>query len=108
MPRLVLAPEARQDLRKIRDHIAQDNPQAARRVVTRLRDMARMLAGAPAMGRDRPELGADIRSFVADRYLLFCRPLNRAAGIELGRVLHGARDVDALFSGDTVFAGDRD
>jgi toxin ParE1/3/4 len=60
MPRLVLAPEARQDLREIRDHIAKDNPDAARRVVTRLRGLARILAGAPALGRARPELGAGI------------------------------------------------
>ena len=100
MPRLVLAPEARRDLREIRDHIAKDNPEAARRVVTRLRDLARMLASAPALGRDRPELGPHIRSFVADRYLLFYRPRRRAVGIELVRVLHGARDIDAVFSGN--------
>jgi toxin ParE1/3/4 len=82
MPRLVLAPEARQDLRNIRDYIAQTDPEAARRVVTRLRDIARMLAGAPAMGRNRPELGTHIRSFVADRHVLFYRPLRRPAGIE--------------------------
>jgi toxin ParE1/3/4 len=102
MPRLVLAPEARQDLREIRDHIAKDDPKAARRVVTRLRDLARVLAGAPAMGRDRPELGAQIRSFVADRYLLFYRPLRPAAGIEIVRVLHDARDIDAVLSGTVI------
>jgi toxin ParE1/3/4 len=100
MPRLVLAPEARNDLQKIDDHIAKDNPSAGRRVLTRLRDLARMLAGAPAMGRNRPELGPDIRSFVADRHVIFYRP-SRPAGIEVVRVLHGARDVDALFSADT-------
>ena len=100
MPRFVLAPEARQDLRAIRDHITRDNPEAARRVVLRLRDVARMLAGAPAMGRDRPELGTHLRSFVADRYVLFYRPLSRGLGIELVRVLHGARDVDTIFAGD--------
>jgi toxin ParE1/3/4 len=100
MPRLIIAPEARRDLREIRDHIAKDDPKAARRVVTRLRDMARMLAGASAMGRDRPELGAGLRSFVADRYVLFYRPLEGVAGIELTRVLHGARDLDAIFIGD--------
>jgi toxin ParE1/3/4 len=100
MPRLVLAPEARNDLQEIYDHIAKDNPSAARRVLTRLRDLARMLAGAPAMGRNRPELGPNIRSFVADRYVIFYRP-SRPAGIEVVRVLHGARDVDALFSEDT-------
>lgn len=100
MPRLVIAPAARQDLRGIRDYIAKDNPEAARRVVTRLRDLARLLAGAPYLGRRRPELGSDLRSFVADPYVLFYRPLQGAAGIELARVLHGARDVDALFSAD--------
>ena len=100
MPRLILAPEARQDLREIRDHTGKDNLEAAGRLVTRLRGMARMLAGAPAMGRARPELGTHIRSFVADRYLLFYRPLRRPAGIELVRVLHGARDVDAILSPD--------
>jgi len=100
MTRLIIAPEARQDLREIRDYIAQDNPVAARRVVTRLRDMARALAAAPALGRERPELGADIRSFVADRHVLFYRPLKGDVGIELARVLHGARDLDAIFLAD--------
>jgi toxin ParE1/3/4 len=100
MPRLVIAPEARKDLRAIRDYIAKDNPAAARRVVTRVRDLARMLAGAPALGRRRPKLGRDLRSFVADPYVLFYRPLVGASGIELARVLHGARDLDALFSTD--------
>jgi toxin ParE1/3/4 len=99
VPRLVIAPEARQDLRAIRGYIAKDDRKAADRFVTRLRDMARMLAGAPAIGRERPELGNDLRSFVVDRYVLFYRPLSGAVGIELVRVLHGARDVDAIFSG---------
>lgn len=100
MPRLVIAPEARQDLREIRDYIAKDNPVAARRVVTRVRDLARALAAAPALGRERPELGANLRSFVADRHVLFYRPLTAEAGIELVRVLHGARDLDAIFPAD--------
>ena len=99
MPRLVIAPEARQDLRAIRGYIAKDDRKAADRFVKRLRDMARMLAGAPVIGRERPEIGNDLRSFVVDRYVLFYRPLPGAVGIELVRVLHGARDVDAIFSG---------
>ncbi len=99
MARLILAPEARQDLHEIRDYIAKNNPDAARRVVRRVRDVARMIASAPAMGRERPELGVDLRSFVADRYVLFYRPLEGEVGIELARVLHGARDVEAIVSG---------
>jgi toxin ParE1/3/4 len=100
VPRIVIAPEARQDLREIRAYIARDDPKAAGRVVTRLRDIMRMLARAPAMGRARPELAADLRSFVADRHVLFYRPLKGAAGIEIARVLDGARDVDAAVSLD--------
>jgi toxin ParE1/3/4 len=62
--------------------------------------MARMLAGAPAIGRARLEIGAGIRSFVVNHYVLFYRPLTGTVGIELVRVLHGARDIDAVFSGD--------
>ena len=107
MPRLVVAPEARQDLQEIRDGIAKDDPKAAHRFVTRLGDMARMLAGTPAIGRDRTELGSHLRSFVADRYLFFYRPLDRdhrplkrGAGIEIVRIHHGAREIDAVFSED--------
>ena len=62
--------------------------------------MTRMVAGAPAIGRARPEISADIRSFVANRYVLFYRPLTGAVGIELVRVLHGAHDIEAVCSGD--------
>ena len=62
--------------------------------------MTRQLAGAPALGRIRPKLGPGLRSFVADRSVLFDRPLAGSTGIELARVLHGARDLDALFSAD--------
>jgi toxin ParE1/3/4 len=100
MPRLTIAPEARQDLQEIRDRILKESPKAARRVIMRLRQIARLRAGAPSLGRDRPELGMDLRSFVADRYLLFYRPLKGEEGIDLVRVLHGARDIDAIFTED--------
>ena len=100
MARLVIAAAARKDLRGIRDYTAKDDPEAAPRVVTRLREVARMLAGALALGRRRPEFGPQLRSFVADPYVLFYRPLAGTTGIELARVLHGARDLDGLFSGE--------
>jgi plasmid stabilization system protein ParE len=69
-------------------------------VVTRLREMRRLLAGAPAMGRDRPEFGPDVRSFVADHHVLFYRPLKRASGIGPVRVLRGIHEIDSISSGD--------
>lgn len=46
------------------------------------------------MGRSRPELGPEIRSFPVGRYVIFYLPLPK--GIEVVRVLHGSRDVGAI------------
>lgn len=47
------------------------------------------------MGRAREELAADLRSFAFGRYLIFYAPVHE--GIDVVRVLHSARDVDAAF-----------
>jgi len=50
------------------------------------------------MGRSRDELSANVRSFLFGRYVIFYEPI--AGGIDVVRVLHSARDIDAVFSGD--------
>jgi toxin ParE1/3/4 len=47
------------------------------------------------MGRAREELAADLRSFPFGRYVIFYMPVQD--GIDVVRVLHSARDVDAAF-----------
>jgi toxin ParE1/3/4 len=47
------------------------------------------------MGRAREELAADLRSFPFGRYVIFYMPAQD--GIDVVRVLHSARDVDAAF-----------
>jgi toxin ParE1/3/4 len=47
------------------------------------------------MGRLYPELAADLRGFPADDYIIFYREVSE--GIEIVRVLHGARDIQAVF-----------
>jgi len=54
-----------------------------------------MLAENPLAGRVREELAPDVRSFPVGNYLLFYRPTQN--GVELIRVLHGARDLRRLF-----------
>jgi toxin ParE1/3/4 len=54
-----------------------------------------LLPGQPLLGRLRPELALNLRSFPVDNHVIFYRPID--AGIEVARVLHGARDIDALF-----------
>jgi toxin ParE1/3/4 len=50
------------------------------------------------IGRARPELFADLRSLPFGRYVIFYLPRKR--GIEVVRVLHGARDLKSLFDED--------
>jgi len=95
MKRYQLSGPAQRDLREIGGYIAQDNTAAALRFLELLRAKCESLGEMPGMGREREELGAGLRSFAAGRYVIFYR--EREDGIEVVRVLHGARDVDSLF-----------
>ena len=95
MSRLAIRPEAIADLESIEDHIALDDVDQALAFIERLYETMTLLAGQPLMGRARPELGADIRSFPVGRYVIFYQPISN--GIDVVRVLSGARDIDAVF-----------
>ena len=95
MKRAIFAPAAEADLEAIYDYIATDNAVAAATLVTRLEDLATRLAETPGIGRARTELLPDLRSFPFGNYVLFYRPTE--GGIEIVRVLHGARDVPVIF-----------
>lgn len=48
------------------------------------------------MGRARDELAEGLRSFPTGQYIIFYQPV--PGGIEIVRVLHGARDLDAILN----------
>jgi len=56
----------------------------------------RVLATQPMLGRARDELAPGMRSLPFGRYVIFHVPLDD--GIDVVRVLHGARDVDVVFN----------
>jgi toxin ParE1/3/4 len=96
MPRLTIAAQAQADLQEIFNYVAQDHPEAARRVLQRLRVAARQLAQHPRMGRNRSEdLRCGLYSFPVGAYVLFYR--EQPGGIALVRVIHGSRDLLKLF-----------
>ena len=86
-------PRARLDLIKLWAYIADDNPNAADRLLERIESSLVLLQENPFSGRARPELGEGIRSKVVGNYILFYRPLGPA--IELVRVLEGHMDITA-------------
>ncbi len=95
MPQVTRRPLAEADILEIWDYIADDNPAAADRWVDQLDGQFRMLATQPKMGRARDELVPGVRSFPFGRYVVFYVPIDK--GIDVVRLLHGARDIDAVF-----------
>src|SRR5579863_6567237 len=98
MPSIVIRPKALDDLAEIWAYIAGDSVREADAFASRIHKEIRMLSRQPRMGRERPELLADLRSFPVGRYVIFYLPRPRA--IEVVRVLHGARDLKPLFEQD--------
>ena len=95
MPHVQVSPQAEQDLIEIWLFIAEGSPENADRFLDRLADAAERVAEFRDMGRARPELADDMKSFPLGRYVLFYRDC--ADGIELVRVLRASRDIDVLF-----------
>jgi len=94
MPRVVVRPRARQDLREIAIYVAERNPVAARRLVARIVASCKLHASVPRGGRARPELGQHLRSFVVDPYIVVYLPIDD--GIDVVRVVHGRRNIPAV------------
>lgn len=94
MASLFFAPSARQDLLDIFDYIARDKPTAAANWIDKIEEKCKLIATSPGFGERRPEYGADIRSSVVGRYVIFYRP--DKDGIEVVRVIAGDRDIRSL------------
>ena len=95
MNRRILSREAERDLRNIHEFIADRNPAAADRIIRHLELGISLLFDNPAMGRERPELADNLRSFLVAGYIIYYYPM--AAGIEVSRIAHGSMDARRLF-----------
>lgn len=104
MPEFTVSPEAQADLDLLHAYISADNPEAADQVLEAALATFKALGKMPGMGQPRTLKHSELsglRSFRVEgfrNYLIFYRPA--AAGVEIVRVLHGARDLDRLFSDD--------
>ncbi len=96
MPRIFKRPLARSDLTEIWDYIADDNETQADAFIDRIDQKFQTLASHPNMGRYREELAEGLRSFPIGRHVIFYRVIS--GGIEIVRVLHGSRDLNAIFN----------
>jgi toxin ParE1/3/4 len=94
MPTIVKSPRAREDLIEIWEFIAADDEHSADEFVAIIDEKFRVLAERPSIGRLRNELVEGLRIFPIGRYVIFYLAI--PDGIEIVRVLHGARDVDSI------------
>ena len=92
---LIKTPEAEKDLEDIGLYIAQDNPAAAYKIIDKIEDTYFLLAEFPLIGRMRPDIAEDARSFAVGSFIILYRVID--GGIEIVRVVHGARDMSGLF-----------
>ena len=94
MPHISKTVRAESDLDEHWFYIAQDNISAADALLDGIEQRLRLLANQPGMGRPRPELAPELRSFSIERYVIYYYPQDQ--GIVLVRVLHSARDIMAI------------
>lgn len=93
MPHVLQRPQAREDLLEIWEHIAGRSVYQADAWVDRLDRALELLASQPRMGRERTELGYELRSFPFGAYVVFHQVIE--GGIEIVRVLHASRDLQS-------------
>ena len=95
MKGLRLRPRAAADLDDIWRRVGRDDVAAADSLVDRFTEIFHLLVGNPRIGAATPELAEGLRRFPVGDYVVFYTLAARTVVIE--RVLHGARDIEALF-----------
>jgi len=95
MSRIVRTAPAKLDIFAIVDFIAADSFTAAVKWIDELDEVLASLSKSPHIGEAVDHLEIGLRRYCFNNYLLFYRPLED--GIELRRVLHGARRIEDLF-----------
>ncbi len=95
MPVIQRTAQAEEDLIDIWLYIAQDNPAAADRLLDTIDSKILLLAEQPALGPAREDIAPDLRYLPMGNYLILYRII--LDGIEIVRVVQGARNLKALF-----------
>lgn len=96
MTQVVFSVAAEKDLEEIGDFVAADNPRRAVSFIREILELCTKIGTAPLGYVARPELGENLRSCSHGRYLIIFQPTDDE--ILIVRVLHGARNIVALFT----------
>lgn len=88
-----------QDIEDIWLHIAADSVAAATAQVERIERAELRLCEFLELGQARPDIDANLRHWPDGSYVILYQVA--ATRLEVVRILHGARDLGALFAADT-------
>lgn len=91
MTAIFKTPAFRSDYKDIWHYVARDSEYQAGRLLERFDQELLKLAENTLIGRPRPELARDLRSWRMDHYVFFYRI--SATGLEMIRLLHSSRDL---------------
>lgn len=101
---IVIRPAALRDVEQIASYIGKRSSQSAVRLVDAFESTLQTLLDQPGMGRPRASANpaaAGLRSWRIrgfKRYLIFYRKIEN--GLEVFRVLHGARDIGRILNSE--------
>lgn len=95
MRQIIRAAQFENDLIAIWRHVAQDNSDAATRLLERVDERIALLGKFPYIGESQPQFGDNTRRIVEGNYLIFYDVLPDA--VHILRAFHGARKLDELF-----------
>lgn len=89
--------QATDDLERLYDHIAEDDPGRARAFVGRIRDRCNRLADFPDVGRRRDDLRPNLRLVAFERRVVIGYAFD-ATRLRILRIFYGGRDVERLLA----------
>lgn len=94
MTKIVRSPQTLADIAEIWHYIAIDSEKNADLFVAEIDQKFHLLSCHPNIGTNQSDLFSGLQSFPVGKYLVFYRQI--IDGIEIVRVLHGARDIEAM------------
>jgi toxin ParE1/3/4 len=98
MRRFRLSTRAQADLADVHHYIAADNVSAADKFIEGLFSLFHLLAESPGIGQERSDLRPNLRTISHGKYVVLFYAMRD--GVEIVGVVHGARDIEALFRTD--------
>jgi len=87
---------AENDLLEIWLYIAEDDQDAATRLLLTIQSKCQLLAENGKLGPERSDIAPGMRYFVVGNFLILYREVDET--VEIVRVLHGARNLETIFN----------